>query len=39
MPTARQCEIQNSMFGTPVGQVGFYFPVQNMVRVIKGKII
>ena len=39
MPTARQCEIQNSMFGTPVGQVGCYFPVQNMVRVIKGKII
>ena len=26
MPTTRQCEIQNSMFGTPVGQVGCYFP-------------
>ena len=39
MPTTRQWEIQNSMFGTPVDFFSRLLRAQNMVRVIEGKII
>jgi len=41
MLTTRQWEIQNPMFRTPVHSLFFpdFLGAQNMVRVIKGKII
>ena len=39
MPTTRQWEIQNSMFGTRVDFFPRLLRAQNMVRVIDGKII
>ena len=43
MPTTRQWEIQNSMFGTLVDCFFFFFSkllrAQNMVQVIEGKIM
>ena len=39
MPTTRQWEIQNSMFGTPVDYFSRLLRAQNRVRVIDGKII
>ena len=39
MPTTRQWEVQNSMFGTPVDFFSRLLRAQNMIRVIEGKII